>query len=108
MIEAFGKRREFMLKKLEEMKAYGFDYVKPDGAFYAMLLCDDLYGRTYDGHKIRGSMDVATLLLEYKKVAATPGVVFGDDDFIRLSYALGEEDIAEGLKRIAEFAQETE
>ena len=108
MVAAFGRRRAFMLEKLEEMKAFGFDYVKPDGAFYAMLLCDNLYGKSYDGHRIHGSLDVAELLLEYKKVAATPGVVFGDDDFIRLSYALGEQDIAEGLKRIIEFAKEAE
>ena len=51
-------------------------------------------------------MDFAELLLEHKKVAATPGVVFGDDDFIRLSYALNESDIGEGLQRIIEFAKE--
>lgn len=108
MLETFGKRREFMLEKLEEMKAYGFDYVKPDGAFYAMLLCDNLYGKRYDGRMIHGSLDLAELLLERKKVAATPGVVFGDDDFIRLSYALSKEDIDEGIKRIIEFAKEAE
>ncbi len=107
MLEAFGRRREFMIKKLEEMKVYGFDFVKPDGAFYAMLLCDNLYGKTFRGQKIRGSADFAEMLLEHKKVAVTAGVVFGDDDFIRISYALGEGDIEEGLERIAEFARET-
>lgn len=106
MVATFGKRRAFMLEKLEKMKEYGFDYVKPDGAFYVMLLCDNLYGKTYGGRRIRGSMDFAELLLEHKKVAATPGVVFGDDDFIRLSYALNESDIGEGLQRIIEFAKE--
>ena len=106
MVATFGKRRAFMLEKLEKMKEYGFDYVKLDGAFYVMLLCDNLYGKTYGGRRIRGSMDFAELLLEHKKVAATPGVVFGDDDFIRLSYALNESDIGEGLQRIIEFAKE--
>ncbi len=104
MAGEFGARRAFMIEKLEEMKALGFDFIKPDGAFYVMLLCDGLYGKTYCGRPVRGSMDFAELLLEYKKVAATPGVVFGDDDFIRLSYALSEKDIAEGLERISEFA----
>ena len=108
MQAAFGRRREFMIKKLEEMKSLGFDYVKPDGAFYAMLLCDNLYGKKYKGKRIRGSMDFAEMLLDNKKVAATPGVVFGDDDFIRLSYALSEEDIEEGLNRISQFARECE
>ena len=108
MQKAFGKRREFMINKLEEMKEFGFDFIKPDGAFYAMLICDNFYGKSYGGKRIKGSLDFAELLLENKKVAATPGVVFGDDDFIRLSYALKEEDIEEGLKRIVEFAKECE
>ena len=106
MIKAFGKRRELMIEKIEEMKPLGLDYVKPDGAFYVMLLCDNLYGKTYNGVKIRGSMDVAELLLTSKKVAATPGVCFGDDDAVRLSYALSDEDIKEGMARIADFARE--
>ncbi len=106
MIEAFGRRRELMIEKLDGMKELGLDYVKPDGAFYVMLLCDNLYGKSYKGVKIRGSMDVAELLLTHKKVAATPGVCFGDDDAVRLSYALSDEDIAEGLARIADFARE--
>lgn len=106
MIEAFGARREKMIAQLDEMKSLGFDYVKPDGAFYVMLLCDSLYGKYYRGAKIHGSMDFADMLLTYKKVAATPGVCFGDDDALRLSYALSEGDMMEGLEKIAEFARE--
>ena len=108
MIEAFGKRREIMLQKLDELKKLGLDYVKPDGAFYVLLLCDNYYGRFYKDERIRGSMDIAELLLTHKKVAATPGVCFGDDDGIRLSYALNERDIIEGLERIKEFVLECE
>lgn len=106
MLKAFGRRREKMLEKLDEMKPLGLDYVKPDGAFYVMLLCDNLYGKTYRGVRIRGSMDVADLLLTHEKVAATPGVCFGDDDAVRLSYALSTADMLEGLERIAAFAKE--
>lgn len=106
MLKAFGRRREKMLEKLDEMKPLGLDYVKPDGAFYVMLLCDNLYGKTYREVKIRGSMDVADLLLTHEKVAATPGVCFGDDDAVRLSYALSTADMLEGLERIAAFAKE--
>lgn len=108
MVKAFGKRRKVMLDKLEKMKSLGIDYVKPDGAFYVMLLCDNLYGSFHQDSRIRGSMDVADLLLTHKKVAATPGVCFGDDDCLRLSYALSEDDICEGLDRIAEFVRECE
>ncbi|MDE7329699.1 MAG: pyridoxal phosphate-dependent aminotransferase [Clostridia bacterium] len=108
MIAAFGRRREKMLEKLDEMKALGLDYVKPDGAFYVMLLCDKLYGKSYKGVKLNGSMDVADLLLEHKQVAITPGVCFGDDDAVRLSYSLSTADMLEGLSRIADFARECE
>lgn len=106
MVKAFGARRDKMLETLDKMKALGLDYVKPDGAFYVMLLCDKLYGKRYKGRKIHGSMDVADILLTEKKVAVTPGVCFGDDDAVRLSYALSMDDILEGLRLIAEFAEE--
>lgn len=106
MVEAFGKRREAMLAELDKMKPLGFDYVKPDGAFYVMLLCYNFYGKSYKGKKICGSMDMCDALLTYEKVAATPGICFGDDDAIRLSYALSMEDMLEGLKRIAHFVSE--
>lgn len=104
MVKAFGERREAMLARLDEMKALGFDYVKPDGAFYVMLLCYNFYGKSYGGKKINGSMDLCDALLTYEKVAATPGICFGDDDAIRLSYALSMEEMLEGLRRIADFA----
>lgn len=106
MIAVFGRRRAKMLEKLDEMKSLGLDYVKPDGAFYVMLLCDNLYGKSYKGVEIHGSMDVSELLLTHKNVAITPGVCFGDDDAVRLSYALSTADMLEGLERIAEFARE--
>ncbi|MCH5143325.1 MAG: pyridoxal phosphate-dependent aminotransferase [Clostridiales bacterium] len=106
MVEVFKDRRNFMLEKLEGMKSLGLGYVKPDGAFYVMLLCESLYGKTYNGVKINGSLDVANLLLEHKKVALTPGVCFGDDTTVRLSYALSKEDIAEGLDKISDFVKE--
>ncbi len=106
MVAAFGDRREKTLKMLDGYKPLGLDYVKPDGAFYVMLVVDKLFGKSYKGKKIGGSMDVADLLLTEKQVAVTPGVCFGDDEAIRLSYALSFGDIAEGLQKIAEFAAE--
>ena len=105
MVKAFGDRRERMMQILDEMKPLGLDYVKPDGAFYVMLLCDKFYGRTYDGKVINGSMDMTEMLLTYAKVALTPGICFGDDDCVRLSYALSMEDMVEGLRRIGEFVR---
>ena len=108
MLKAFGERRLFMLEKLNAFKSFGLDFVKPDGAFYVMLVCTNLYGKSYKGVKINGSLDVANLLLEHKKVALTPGVCFGEDSAVRLSYALSKEDIAIGIDKIAEFIKECE
>lgn len=106
MVKAFGERREKMLEVLDGMKELGFDYVKPDGAFYVMLLCYNLYGKSYNGEKIGGSLHLCDMLLTHEKVAATPGICFGDDDAIRLSYALSMDEMLEGLKRIAHFASQ--
>jgi aspartate aminotransferase len=105
MVKAFGERREKMIELLDGMKSLGLDYVKPDGAFYVMLLCDKLYGKTYNGREVGGSMDMADMLLTEEKVAVTPGICFGDDDAVRLSYALAMEDMVEGLNRIADFVK---
>jgi aspartate aminotransferase len=103
MVKAFGERRQKMIEILDGYKEIGLDYVKPDGAFYVMLLCDKFYGRTYKGREIGGSMDMADMLLTEEKVAVTPGICFGDDDAVRLSYALALDDMVEGLRRIKEF-----
>ena len=106
MVGQFGLRREKMLEILEGYKKYGLDFVKPDGAFYVMLVTEKLYGKSYRGRKINGSMDIADLLLTEGKVAVTPSVCFGDDTSVRLSYALSLEDMVEGLKKIEDFVRE--
>lgn len=104
MIKAFGERRKKMLEILDSFKPLGLDYVCPNGAFYVMLLCDKLYGKSFNGRRINGSMDVSDILLTHCKVAVTPGICFGDDDAVRLSYALSEADMCDGLNAIAKFA----
>ena len=100
MVEAFAARREKMMEILEGYRGVGLDYVRPEGAFYVMLVVDKFYGRSNSRKKIEGSMDFAMELLADEKVAATPGVCFGDDECIRLSYALSLEEMEEGLERI--------
>ena len=106
MLAAFAARREKMLEMLEGFRKYGLDFVKPDGAFYVMLVTEKLYGKTYRGREIKGSMDVADLLLTEEKVAVTPSICFGDDTSVRLSYALSLEDMVEGLEKIADFVSQ--
>ncbi len=106
MVAAFGARRDRMIEILDGYKPLGLDYVKPYGAFYVMLIVDKFFGAKCRGQVLKGSMDVADALLTYKKVAATPGVCFGEDSAIRLSYALSMDDMTEGLEKIAEFFKE--
>lgn len=103
MVKAFAARRVKMMDILDGYKQFGLDYVKPEGAFYVMLVCDKFYGKSLGDKKIEGSMDFAMELLAAQKVAATPGICFGDDSCIRLSYALSVEEMEEGLERIKAF-----
>ena len=103
MVSVFDKRREKLLKLASEID--GVQTVEPDGAFYVMLVVGGLYGKAYNGKTITNSIEFADVLLEAEKVATVPGVSFGADDCVRLSYALGEADLEEGLKRIKRFVE---
>ena len=103
MRAVFNDRRKFMIERIRQIG--GVDLIEPDGAFYIMLVVKNLFGKRYCGRKVGGSLDVADMLLE-KGVAVVPGVAFGDDECVRLSYAISKEDIAEGLNRIEAFVQE--
>ena len=101
MVNVFAARREKLLGLIAEID--GVEAVEPDGAFYVMLVVGGLYGKSCNGKKIMNSIDFADALLDTEKVATVPGVSFGADDCVRLSYALGEADLEEGLKRIKRF-----
>ncbi len=99
----FNDRRKFMIERIHSIEH--LDCIEPDGAFYIMLIVNKLYGKRDNGRKIGGSLDVADMLLE-KGVAVVPGIAFGDDECVRLSYAISKEDIAAGLDRIEQFVKE--
>ena len=104
MVDVFARRREKMLAMIAEID--GVSAVKPDGAFYVMLDVGGLYGKSYRGRKIEGSIAFSDALLEGEKVATVPGVSFGADDCLRLSYSISLEEMEEGLRRIAHFVSE--
>ena len=103
MVNIFDKRREKLLGLISQID--GVSAVEPDGAFYVMLVVGNLYGKSYNGKVIDGSIAFADTLLEEEKVATVPGVSFGADECLRLSYALSDSDIEEGLKRIKRFVE---
>ena len=103
MQQLFDDRRKFMLNKLNKIE--GIICVEPKGAFYVFIDITNFIGKSYNGIKIDGSLTFADCALK-KGVALIPGVAFGDDKSIRLSYAISKEDIEEGLNRLEEFIKE--
>jgi len=100
----FSERRDYMYDKINAI--VGLSCLKPGGAFYIMMNIEDIIGKNIAGEKIQDSFSFAEQLLEEKKVAVIPGVAFGADNFIRLSYANSLENIKDGLQRIEEFVDE--
>lgn len=94
----FNKRRKAMVELINTIS--GISCTLPGGAFYVMLNYSQLKGRVIEGVEISSSLDFANLLLDKCKVAVVPGIAFGDDDYVRLSYATSLENINLGLGRI--------
>ena len=102
---AFRSRRDVMVKGLNEVP--GISCRVPQGAFYVFPNISGLYGkRTPGGVLLQSGDDFADYLLEIKAVAVVPGSGFGSPDYVRLSYAIDLDSIAEGLRRIHEAVSE--
>jgi len=101
MKQEFKKRRDFMVDKINSIN--NLSCVKPEGAFYVMVNISKVLNKEVDGKIIKDSLTFSDLLLEKEKVAVIPGIAFGVDDFIRLSYATSMENIEKGLNRIEDF-----
>lgn len=101
MQKEFKRRRDFMLEKINNIQ--GLRCIKPEGTFYCFINISQLLGKRLKGRKIEGSVVFSELLLEEEKVAVVPGLPFGRDDYIRLSYATSLENIEKGLERIERF-----
>ena len=104
MRQAFDRRRQTMVKMLREID--GLQVPTPKGAFYAYPAVKDLLGREIRGKVPTTSAELADLILDEVEVAVVPGEAFGPSGFIRLSYALADEDLVEGVGRIQELLAE--
>jgi len=98
MVEEFRRRRNVIVEKLNAIP--GVTCALPHGAFYVFPDVSSLFGRSYQGQALSNSSDFTAYLLEAANVAVIPGVDFGHDNHIRLSYATSLKNIEEGLKRI--------
>ncbi len=101
MKEVFDKRRKLLCGLINDID--GVSCEVPGGAFYVMMNISSLIGKKYDGIEITGSLAFSELLLEQTLTAVVPGVAFGADNYVRLSYAVSEENMKKGLERIKEF-----
>jgi aspartate aminotransferase len=101
MVTEFKKRRDYMVEKINSINH--IYTIKPQGAFYCFVNISEIIGKTLDSKTINNSLELTELLLTHAKVAVVPGYVFGDDNFIRLSYATSMENIIEGLNKIQKF-----
>ncbi|WP_019852769.1 pyridoxal phosphate-dependent aminotransferase [Actinopolyspora mortivallis] len=104
MREAFDRRRRTIVERLSEIP--GVTCPEPKGAFYAYPSVKGLLGREIRGRRPQSSAELAEVILEQAEVAVVPGEAFGTPGYFRMSYALGDEDLAEGVRRMAELLSE--
>lgn len=101
MVEEFKNRRDFMVNRINSIE--NLSCKKPEGAFYVMVNISKCLDKTFKGEILKDSLTFAKYLLEEEKVAVIPGIAFGVDEFIRLSYATSMKNIEEGLNRLESF-----
>jgi aspartate/methionine/tyrosine aminotransferase len=97
--EAFNRRRLMMFEMLSAID--GVEVLLPEGAFYAYPSFQSFMGTKVAGRDVKNTLDLCAVILEEAKVAVVPGEAFGTPGYARFSFALGDDDIAEGITRIA-------
>lgn len=100
MLAEYRRRREYLIPALNALP--GIRCAAPGGAFYAFPDVSSLFGKTANGARLRGSNDVAKWLLDEAAVAVTPGIAFGEDRCVRISFATSLDRIELGLSRLRE------
>ena len=98
MKTAFDRRRRLIVAMLNEID--GVVCPMPTGAFYAYPSVKGLLGKDHGGHRIDSSAELAEYILDSAEVAVVPGEAFGSPGYLRLSYALGDDDLVEGITRL--------
>lgn len=104
MRESFDRRRRTIVRMLNEID--GVVCPEPQGAFYAYPSVKGVLGKTVRGRTPQTSTELAELVLEEAEVAVVPGEAFGTPGYLRLSYALSDEDLTEGVSRIQKLLAE--
>lgn len=100
MRDAFLKRRDLVLQLMKEIP--GLKTNTPQGAFYVYPEVSYYFGKKYKDYIIKNATDLSLFLLDEGHLALVPGAAFGEDNYIRFSYATSEENLREALKRMKE------
>lgn len=103
-VERLELRRNSFVEKINAIP--GWRAQKPGGGFYVWADVQQLIGKTYNGQKLNGSSAIAQALLESQKVAVVPGVESGVEGYLRLSFAVSENDLMTGAERLLQFTRE--
>jgi aspartate aminotransferase len=106
MRAAFERRGRMMHRLLAGIP--GVRVLEPQGAFYAFPNLSAYVGRTIRGRTVGSTLDLSEVLLEHAKVAVVPGEAFDGPGYARLSFALGDDDLSEGCRRIVDLLAEAE
>ncbi|HEY7915691.1 MAG TPA: pyridoxal phosphate-dependent aminotransferase [Acidimicrobiales bacterium] len=101
MRRAFDRRRLTIHAMLNEID--GITCILPEGAFYAFPSVEGLLGREIRGHRPGSSTELAEIAIDEAKVAVVPGEAFGSPGYFRMSYAMGDDDLVEGVSRLAKL-----
>ncbi len=98
MLAAFDRRRKVAVAEMN--KVPGFVTPTPQGAFYVYSDVSALIGKEFGGVKINSSLDLCDFALDAAGVAMVPGEAFGPSGYVRMSYALGDDQLLEGIQRL--------
>lgn len=98
MVKQFQRRRDFIVKEINQID--GIKCSCPKGAFYVFFDVSNFYGKKVDGIELKDSSSFCSFLLKKEKVGLVPGIAFGNDNCVRMSYACSMEEIEEGVKRL--------
>ncbi|HEX4540529.1 MAG TPA: pyridoxal phosphate-dependent aminotransferase [Acidimicrobiales bacterium] len=104
MRQVFDRRRRLLHAGLNDIP--GVSCLEPEGAFYAFPSVAGLLGRSIRGHRPTSSLELAAVLLDEARVAVVPGEAFGTPGYARLSYALADDQLIEGVRRLGEVLGE--
>ncbi len=100
LFQVFEERRDIAFGRLSNMP--NIETIKPKGAFYVFPKVSELYGSQYKNYEITDSLSFCSFMLEEMLISPVPGAAFGNNDHIRISYALSTEELKTGLDRLEE------